>query len=95
MIATRSHSRSASSIKCVVRKHRLAARADAAHELPDRAARLRIEPGRQLVEEHDLGIVDERQRDEQPLLLPARQRHEPGVALFGQTELLEQPVAVG
>ena len=65
--------------------------ADAAHQLPDRAARLRIEAGRQLVEEHDLGIVDERERDEEPLLLAARQRHEPGVALVGEPELLEQP----
>ncbi len=72
----------------------LAALADAAHEVPDRASRLRVESGRQLVEEHDLGIVDERERDEQPLLLTARQRHEPGVALIAQAELLEQAITV-
>src|SRR2546425_8895501 len=73
---------------------RLAARADAAHQLPDRAARLRIEPGGQLVEEHDVGVVDQGQHDEQPLLLTAGQRHEPGVSLVGEPELLEQPIAI-
>ena len=53
-------------------EHGLAARADAAHQLPDRAPRLRIEAGRQLVEKHHFGIVDERERDEQALLLAAR-----------------------
>ena len=75
-------------------EHGLAAGADAAHEIPDGAAGLRIEPGRQLVEKHHLGIVDERERDEQPLLLSARQRHEPGVPLVGEAELLEQAIAV-
>src|SRR5260370_19867105 len=45
--------------------------ADAPHEVPDRASGLRIETGRQLVEKNDLGVVDERQRNEQPLLLAA------------------------
>ena len=94
MIATRSHNRSASSIRCVVEEDRLAALADAAHQLPDRAPRLRVQPGGQLVEKHHLRIVDQRQRDEQPLLLAAREGHEPGVALVGETELVEQPVAV-
>jgi hypothetical protein len=52
-------------------EHRLAALADAAHELPDCAPRLGIETRRQLVEKHDLGLVDERQDDEEPLLLAA------------------------
>ena len=90
MMATRSHSRSASSIRCVVRNTVLPRCADAAHEIPDRAPRLRIEPRRQLVEEDDFGIVDERERDEEPLLLAAGQRHEPRVALVAQTELLDQ-----
>src|SRR4029077_5014213 len=34
-------------------------------------------------------------RDEQPLLLAARERHEPGVTLVCQTELLEEAIAVG
>ena len=75
-------------------EHRLAAIADAAHEIPDGPPRLRVETGRQLVEEHELGIVDQGERDEQTLLLPARQRHEPGVALRGQAQLIEEAVAV-
>ena len=75
-------------------EHGLAAFADAAHQIPDRTARLRVEPGRQLVEKHELGIVDQRQRNEQPLLLAARERHEPGVPLLGQPELLEEPSAI-
>ena len=34
-------------------EHGLAAGADAAHQIPDCPARLRVQPGRQLVEEHD------------------------------------------
>ena len=67
--------------------------ADAANQIPDRPARLRVEAGRQLVEKHHLGVVDERQRDEQPLLLPAGERHEPGVPLLGEPELREKPLA--
>ena len=52
-------------------QHRLATLANAAHHVPDRAPGLRIEPGRQLVEQDDLGIVDQRERDEEPLLLTA------------------------
>ena len=75
-------------------EHGLAAGAHAAHQFPDGAAGLRVESGGQLVEEHHLRVVDERQGDQQPLLLAARQRHEPGVALVAQAELLEQAVAV-
>ena len=75
-------------------KHGLAALANAAHQLPDRTPRLRIEAGRELVEEHHVGIVDQRQRDEEPLLLAAGERHEPRVALVGEAELFEQPPAV-
>ncbi len=94
MIATRSQSRSASSIRVGRQEHRLAAGADAAHQVPDRPPRLRVEAGRQLVEKDEVGIVDERERDEEPLLLAARERHEPGVPLVGQTELLQQPIGV-
>ena len=75
-------------------EHRLAAIADAPHEVPDGPSRLRIEAGGQLVEEHELGIVDQGERDEETLLLPARQGHEPGVALRGQAQLIEEAVAV-
>ena len=94
MIATRSQSRSASSIKCVVRKTVLPRLADAVHQVPDGAPRLRVESRGELVEEHHLGVVDERERDEEPLLLPAREAHERGIALFRESELLEQGATV-
>ena len=75
-------------------KHRLAAVANAAHQIPNRAARLRVETGRQLVEKHDLGLVDQCERDEQPLLLAAGQRHEPRLAFFGEPQLVEQAIAI-
>src|SRR6266550_2860903 len=75
-------------------KYRGAAVSDAGHERPDRATRLRVEPGRELVEEHDLGLVDERERDEEPLLLSARERHEPRVALGFQPEPREERVGI-
>jgi hypothetical protein len=51
-------------------EHRLASIADAADEIPDRAARLRVEACGQLVEKHHFGVVDQRKRDEQALFLP-------------------------
>src|ERR1035438_4954176 len=50
-------------------KDRLTAVTDAAHEFPDHPPRLRVEPSGQLIQKHDLRIVDQRQGDEQPLLL--------------------------
>ncbi len=70
-------------------EHGLAAAADVAYQLPDRAPRLRIQSGGQLVEKDEQRIVNERERDEQPLLLAPRERHEPRVALLGEPELLE------
>ena len=49
-----------------------AAFADAADEIPDCSTSLRIETGGQLVEEDHFGIVDEREGDEEALLLAAR-----------------------
>jgi hypothetical protein len=72
----------------------LAALAHAANQHPDRATRLRIEAGGQLVEKYDFGIVDEGERDEQPLPLSARQGHEPCVPLFGQAQMLQEPIAI-
>jgi hypothetical protein len=48
---------------------------DPAHLLPDREPAHRVEPGGRLVEEEDLGLVDERRRQVQPPL------HAAGVAL--------------
>src|SRR5258708_7506220 len=72
----------------------LAAFADAAHKIPDGTPRLRIEPSSQLIQKYHFRIVNQRQSDEQPLLLPAGEGHEPGIAFFGKAELFEQPVAV-
>ena len=54
------------------------------------AAGMGIEAGRRLVEKDDLGIVDERQRQGEPLLLPAGQRIERRVRLLGERETIEQ-----
>src|SRR6202030_2877285 len=72
----------------------LAAIANAAHEVPDGVARLRVEPGGELVEKDDLRIVDQCEGDEQALLLASREVHEPGRALVSHAELLEQTVTV-
>src|SRR5437764_1133657 len=52
---------------------RLAPLAQLAHRLPRVAPRLRVEAGRGLVEEDQLGIADERQREVEPPQLPARE----------------------
>src|SRR5580692_1457567 len=75
-------------------KNRLAALADTAHQTPDRAPRLRVKPGGQLVEKHHLWIVDQRQGNEQSLLLAAREVHEPGIPLFDKPELFQQSLDI-
>ena len=47
-------------------------------------------PGRRLVEEHELGPVDERERQRQPLTLTAGERIERRVGLVGERETFEQ-----
>ena len=76
-------------------KHSLSALPDASHQLPDSASRLRIETRRQLVEEHKLGIVDQRENDEEPLFLTSRQGHEPRISLVCETKLLEKLLPFG
>ena len=68
----------------------LAPRAQRRDGVPERAARLRIEPGRRLVEKQHLGIADQPQRHRQPLALPARQLHDPGGPLLLELHLAEQ-----
>ncbi len=75
-------------------KDRFATVANATHQIPDGAARLRIQTRGQLIQKYHFGIVDQRQCDEQPLLLAAGKRHEPGVPFAGETQLFEQPVAI-
>jgi hypothetical protein len=54
------------------------------------ATRLRIETGGRLVEDHDLGLVHEREGEGEALTLAARQRVERGVGLVGQREAIDQ-----
>ena len=72
MIASRSHSASASSRYCVVRNTVVPLLVDPPHLLPDREPARRVEPGRRLVEEQHLGPVHERGREVQPALHAAR-----------------------
>ena len=94
MMATRSHSRSASSIRCVVMNTVLprARMPRTSSQMARRACGSR--PVVSSSRNTTCGIVDERQGDEQALLLAARQRHEPRVALVGEAQLLEQAIAV-
>ena len=71
-----------------------AALPNVANQIPNRAPRLRVETGGQFIEEHHLRVVDQRQRDEEPLFLLARQRHEPRVTLVAQAQLFDQASAV-
>ncbi len=51
-------------------------------EVPQLAARLRVEPGGGLVEKEEIRIADERARERQPLLLSARERDHARIALL-------------
>src|ERR1700730_15048774 len=72
----------------------LAALADSAHQVPDGAPRLGVQPGGQLVQKHQFRIVDQRKCNEQSLLLAARESHEPGIPLVDKAKLFEQVFAV-
>ena len=51
-------------------------------QIPELAPRLRVEAGRRLVEEQQVGVADERAGQREPLLLSARQRRHTRVALL-------------
>ena len=57
---------------------------EAADEVPQRAPGGRVEAGRRLVEEDELGVVDERQGDRQALALAAGQVLRLGVAALAE-----------
>jgi hypothetical protein len=63
-------------------------------EPPHVAAGLRVEPGRQLVEERHSGSSDEGQRDREPLLLAAGEGGVPRVQLGAEPEPFGQPDTV-
>ena len=64
--------------------------ADRLDEVPRLAASLRVEAGRQLVEDGDLRLADEGERDREALLLAAGEVLVGRVALLGQPEVVDQ-----
>src|SRR5665647_1721818 len=72
-----------------------AAVADLPDDVPDRQAGLRVQPGGQLVEEDELGVIDQRKGDEHALALAARELLDIGVALVLEPEAGEQGTPVG
>ena len=66
--------------------------APAADLLPERGAALDVEAGGRLVEEEDARAVDERERQVEPALHPARVAAHLAVGGFGQADALEQLV---
>src|ERR1700719_717889 len=77
------------------KKNGLAALADVTDEIPNGAARLGIETGGQLVEKNKFGIVDQRESNEESLLLTAGKIHKPSVALVGEAEALKAAFGAG
>src|ERR1700722_12801666 len=75
-------------------KDGLAALANTAYQFPDRPPRLWVKAGGEFVEEHHFRVVDQREGNEEALLLSAREVHEPGVAFVGKAELIEQAFGV-
>src|SRR2546426_5957820 len=67
-------------------QHGPAVRAEPADDFPQLPSRLRIQAGRRLIEEQQLGFADERARDGEALLLTARERHDARLALFLQLD---------
>ena len=60
--------------------------------VPDDVARLRVQPGRRLVQQKHLRVVDERPGDRQPALHPARERLHAILGAIGELDELEQLV---
>ena len=67
--------------------------AQLADELPGGAPGLRVHAGRRLVQEHQLGTADERQRQRQPLLLAAGQPLHRRAGDLGQPDRVQQHFA--
>ena len=68
---------------------------DTCDELPGVPASLRVKAGRQLVEDRDLRVADQRERDCHPLLLASGEPPVVGVALRGEVEQVQQLARVG
>ena len=65
------------------------------HHVADQLAARRVDAGRGLVEERDLGPADQRQRERQPLLLAARHRRHVERPPVGEADPVEQLVGIG
>src|SRR6185436_17053890 len=80
----------------VVRReqHRTAAFAESRDDFPQLDAALRIEAGRRLVEEEDVGPADERGRDGEALLLSAGELAHARGALLVERELAQQLLGI-
>ena len=70
-------------------QHGLAQAAEAFDEIPRGAAGRRVESGRGLVEEHELRVADERERQIEPPLLAAGESLHAHVGLVGEPDELE------
>src|SRR5690606_22390023 len=66
------------------------ARPEGLAHVPERAARLGIEPGSGLVQEEDVGRARERARHAEPLTLPAGEVPHVGAALLAELHQLEE-----
>ena len=73
-------------------QHRAPVGLEPADEVPQRPPGRRVEAGRRLVEEDELRVVDERQRDRQALALAARQVLAAGVAPLAELERVDELV---
>ena len=70
-------------------EHRLAARLEALHHVPELPPRLGVESGGRLVEEEQIRIGNERARDGEALLLSARKLLHPRAAFLAQSDEVE------
>ena len=78
----------------VVRREQdaLAQGAEVADRVPGLPPRGRVEAGRRLVEEDELGVADEREGEIEPAQLTAGERAHPRVALLGQADEVDHLV---
>src|ERR1043165_6732483 len=86
----RSHRRSASSMKCVVSRMVVPLPHELLEALPDQVACLRIESGGGLVEEDEIGIVDQGAGQRQAPLHASRQRLDARIGARLEAGELEQ-----
>ena len=75
-------------------KDRLPAVLESLEHIPDLASGVRVEPGRRFVEKDDLGIVDQRGGDPEPLLEAAGEGVELSVGFVAQVGEVHQRVDV-